>query len=146
MPPANSCIQTKAALCPALPLSRGELRDLCARLSEALDLGEMSLELSVVDDEAIAALNRDFLGVEGPTNVLSFPGSRPDDPGYRGEIALAARTAYREAVLYGQDPAAHLARLLAHGLLHLAGFEHGEVMEALTETAVRAAVRGGKRS
>jgi probable rRNA maturation factor len=137
MQPANFYVQTKAALCPALPLSRFELSELCARLAEALQLGQAAFELSVVDDESIAELNRNFLGVDGPTNVLSFPGSRPDDPEYVGEIALAARTAYREAVLYGQDPAAHLARLLAHGLLHLAGFDHGEVMESLTEKAVR---------
>jgi len=141
MQPTRVFIQTSSALCPALPLSRFELRDLCARLAHALDLGRASFELSVVDDTAIAALNRQFLGVDGPTNVLSFPATRPDDPEYIGELALSAPAAYRESVLYGQDPADHLARLLAHGLLHLAGFEHGEVMEELTEQAVRAARR-----
>jgi probable rRNA maturation factor len=132
-------IQTRAALCPALPLSRGELSELCARLAAALDLGQASFELSVVDDAGMAALNRQFSGIDAPTNVLSFPAARPDDPDYIGEIAVSADTAYRESVLYGQDPAEHLARLLAHALLHLAGFEHGEAMEAMTERAVETA-------
>jgi len=144
MQPTNVAVQTRAALCPALPLSRRELSALCACLTEALGLGQAAFELSIVDDESIAELNRNFLGVSGPTNVLSFPGTHPDDPGYIGEIALSAPAAYREAVLYGQDPAAHLARLLAHGLLHLAGFDHGEAMEALTEKAVRATARGNR--
>jgi len=44
----------------------------------------------------------------------------------------------REAFLYGQDPVAHLTRLLAHGFLHLSGLDHGPLMEALTEAAVSA--------
>ncbi|MBF0481786.1 MAG: rRNA maturation RNase YbeY [Desulfovibrionaceae bacterium] len=135
----NFSIRTKAALCPALPLSRGELSGLCARLCAALDLGRAAFELVIVDDAAIAALNLRFGGVDAPTNVLSFPGRRPGEPEYIGEIALSAPAAYREAALYGQDPAEHLSRLIAHGLLHLAGFDHGEVMETKTERAVRAA-------
>lgn len=123
---------------PELPASRGELTALCARLLDALDLTGREYDLRVVGDAEMARLNHDYLKVTGPTNVLSFPAEDPDRPDFLGEMAISLDTVAREAFLYGQDPAAHLARLLAHGLLHLAGFDHGPLMEMLTDTAVEA--------
>lgn len=131
-------IEPGARLNPSLPLSRGEAAELLSRLLEALGLGGASVEVRFVDDAEIARLNREFLGLPGPTNVLSFPAEDPSRPDYLGELALSVETLGREAVLYGQDPREHLVRLLAHGLLHLAGHEHGQVMEALTEQGVEA--------
>ncbi len=73
-----------------------------------------------------------------PSNI---PGaaSTDDVPWHMGELSLSVETAVREAMLYHQDPAEHLIRLLAHGTLHLAGYDHGEEMSALTDLAVRAA-------
>jgi probable rRNA maturation factor len=126
---------------PRLPLSRSELAALTATLEDALGLSGLAFDLRVVGDGEMAALNRDFLGLGGPTNVLSFPAADPDRPKYLGELAVSAETVVREAFLYGQDPLAHLVRLLAHGFLHLAGWDHGPAMEAATEAAV-AAVAG----
>lgn len=123
---------------PELPASRSELATLCRRLLEALDLDGGNYDLRVVGDAEMAALNRDYLGLPGPTNVLSFPAEDPNRPDYLGEMAVSLDTVAREAFLYGQDPAAHLARLLAHGFLHLAGFDHGPAMDALTDAAVAA--------
>ncbi len=125
---------------PDLPLSRGELSDLTQRILSALDLAGREFDLRLVGDAEMACLNRDYLGLGGPTNVLSFPAEDPARPEYLGEMAVSADTVAREAFLYGQDPTAHLVRLLAHGFLHLAGLDHGPAMEALTEAAV-AAVR-----
>lgn len=132
---------------PLFPLGNGELHDLCDDILAALGLDEASFELRLVDDSEVAALNSSFLGCEGPTNVLSFPaqeGVVSDDHGeerYLGEVALSVDTLARETRLYWQDPREHLSRLLAHAILHLAGYDHGEEMEALTELAV-AAVSG----
>ncbi|MEA4856736.1 MAG: rRNA maturation RNase YbeY [Solidesulfovibrio sp.] len=123
---------------PGLPASRPELAALCRRLLRALDLEGRDFDLRVVGDAEMARLNRDYLGLPGPTNVLSFPAGDPDRPDSLGEMALSLDTVAREAFLYGQDPAEHLARLLAHGFLHLAGLDHGPVMEALTDAAVAA--------
>ncbi|WP_428568760.1 MAG: rRNA maturation RNase YbeY [Solidesulfovibrio sp. DCME] len=123
---------------PELPVSRSELAGLCRRLLAALDLEGRDFDLTVVGDAAMARLNRDYLGLGGPTNVLSFPADDPARPGYLGEMAVSGDTVAREAFLYGQDPAGHLARLLAHGFLHLAGFDHGPLMDALTDAAVDA--------
>ena len=133
-------IEPGAALNPVLGLSEAEARSLVERLLKALGLAGASVEVRFVDDAEIARLNGQFLGLPGPTNVLSFPARDAGRTGYLGEIALSVDTLAREAVLYGQDPAVHLARLLAHGLLHLAGYRHGREMDALTDTAVDAIV------
>ncbi|WP_051271713.1 rRNA maturation RNase YbeY [Fundidesulfovibrio putealis] len=131
-------IEPGAALNPALPLSKNEMKPLIRRLLSVLGLQGASLELRLVDDVEIARLNREFLGMTGPTNVLSFPAEDPEQPQYLGELALSVDTLTREAALYGQDPQSHLVRLLAHGLLHLAGYDHGQAMEAMTDAAVEA--------
>ena len=134
---------------PRFPLSRTELGELAATLLDALGLTGRTFELKLVDDREIARLNSEFLGCTGPTNILSFPahdaeageetGGEIGDPGdqaFLGELALSVDALARETDLYGQDPLEHLARLLAHGLLHLAGFDHGEVMFDMTDAAV----------
>jgi len=123
---------------PELPLSRGELTTLTEAILESLDLAGQTFDLRVVADGEMATLNRAYLGLPGPTNVLSFPAEDPERPEYLGEMAVSADTVMREAFLYGQDPVAHLTRLLAHGFLHLSGLDHGPLMEALTEAAVSA--------
>lgn len=123
---------------PELPVSRRELGALCRRILAALDLPGRDFDLRLVGDAEMARLNRDYLGLCGPTNVLSFPADDPDRPDYLGEMAVSRDTAVREAFLYGQDPTGHLTRLLAHGFLHLAGFDHGPLMDGLTEAACQA--------
>lgn len=90
------------------------------------------LELVLVRDGDIAALNAAHLDCTGPTNILSFPDGRLS-PGGRGlgSLALSVDTLRRECVLYGQEPAEHARRLLAHGLAHLLGHDHGPVMDAV---------------
>lgn len=150
-----------------LPLSRREIQELVSRLLVALDIRNVALDISFVDDVEIARLNRAFLGLEGPTNVLSFPpegllgeaahdlaetyaasaqtclSPTPDIPEgcrYLGMIALSLETLAREASLYRQAPLEHCLRLLTHAVLHLAGVEHGHEMELLTEKALAAAL------
>ncbi|OLN26908.1 Metal-dependent hydrolase YbeY, involved in rRNA and/or ribosome maturation and assembly [Desulfovibrio sp. DV] len=129
----------RGVFAPDLPASRPELAALCEAIQEALDLTGREFDLQVAGDGAIEALNREFLGLPGPTNILSFPAEDPDRPDYLGEMALSLDAVSREAFLYGQPPGLHMARLLAHGFLHLAGLDHGPLMESLTETAAEAA-------
>lgn len=86
-------------------------------------------------DDEVAALNGDFRGKAGPTNVLSFPAAaNPED--HLGDIALAFGVCEREARDQGKSLAHHLQHLVAHGVLHLVGYDHltdseAEEMEAL---------------
>ena len=88
------------------------------------------LEMIITDDAGSEACNREHLGISGPTNILSFPLFKQTG-GAGGSLVLSAHTLRRESLLYGQEPAEHAVRLLAHGLAHLAGMEHGPKMWAL---------------
>lgn len=129
-----------ATLDPRFPLARRELTALVESLLAALGLHGSRLSLTLVDDAGVAALNAKFLNCTGPTNILSFPEGDPDCPQELGSLFLSVETLAREAFLYGQNPAEHLARLLAHGILHLAGHDHGPEMDARTCMAVSIAV------
>lgn len=73
-------------------------------------------------DDAVKILNAQWRGKDMPTNVLSFPA--PDTAGTLGDIALAYETCAREADEQGKSLKDHATHLLAHGLLHLLGYDH----------------------
>ena len=118
--------------CAQLPLARRSLEPLlkamCLRAKELCEEGLLpeipqGVVLALVTDREMTDLNRAAMGVPGPTNILSFP----DGEG-TAELALDVAQLLREATLYGQTPMEHLVRLLAHGLAHVCGLDHGELM------------------
>jgi probable rRNA maturation factor len=131
-------LETRAAIRPDMPLSRCELFPLVELVLGVLDMDGAQVDIIIVDDAAMAGYHTSFKGRVGPTNVLSFPDKDASRPDYIGQVVLSAETCAREADLYGQRPMEHLARLLAHAFLHLAGLPHGAEMEGLTEGAVDA--------
>jgi len=94
------------------------------------DLGFPEAELSLVltDDEALASLNEKYRGQKGPTNVLSFPQREGEfsqvNPFLLGDVVISVETALKEAQLAGRPLDWAVDRLIIHGLLHLAGFDH----------------------
>lgn len=105
------------------------------RLLEHFGVENCSLEVKLTGDREIEELNRQFLGLPGPTNVLSFPG-RETEEAFLGSMVLSVEAILREAHLYRQPEQSHFLRIMSHGILHLAGHEHGPIMEELTESAV----------
>jgi probable rRNA maturation factor len=107
------------------------------------DVGEAELAVMLTDDSGIRTLNRNWRGVDKPTNVLSFPalqptGARRDDeaPRMLGDIAIAYETMRKEADDERKPFDHHLSHLAVHGFLHLIGYDHetdddAEAMEAL---------------
>jgi len=99
----------------------------------------VEVSLCLADDAALRALNSRWRGIDKPTNVLSFPSSsegRLADATMLGDIALAYETLAREAEDLGVPLADHYRHLIAHGFLHLIGYDHetdaeAERMEAL---------------
>ena len=92
-----------------------------------------TLEVALVDDATSDRVHRDFMNIEGPTDVITF---------HHGEIVIGAEVAARQAAEYGEPLARELLRYLVHGLLHLAGHEDAEpsartAMETAQETIVR---------
>ncbi len=88
------------------------------------------LGILVTDDDEVRALNRQFLGIDEATDVLSFPEETDDfvegmaDEPFLGDIAIALPTAERQAAAIGHALDAELAHLLVHGILHLLGYDH----------------------
>jgi len=93
------------------------------------------VSVSLTDDDTVADLNLRFRGKPGPTNVLSFPALESARP-FLGDVILAFGVCAREAAEQGKPLAHHLQHLVAHGVLHLVGYDHqteteAEEMEAL---------------
>lgn len=108
---------------------RRRLAALVARLGDAWGAGDREVTVVLVDDAAIAAMNERDRGVEGPTDVLSYPLHEPDDEGYPtlphlGDVVVSLDTARRQARERGVEPWHEVAELCAHGLLHLLGHDH----------------------
>ena len=113
--------------------------------------GLAEVSLIFLDEATIAALNHQFMGQEGPTDVLSFPidnepeptgrvpdagGSGPGEPPMPeipqlvGDIVICPAVAARNAVEHECSLDDELALLVVHGVLHLLGWDHAEDDEA----------------
>jgi probable rRNA maturation factor len=108
-------------------------RDLLERAARAvLDLSgipDADLTIVLVDDMRIQGLNRDFLGHDAPTDVLSFPADEPDpETGrrYLGDVVISFARAAEQAGERGHAIEAEMQLLVVHGVLHLLGHDHAE--------------------
>ena len=103
-------------------------------LAECVLAGEdvadgVSLTVLTTGDVTLQDLNQRFLGIDAPTDVLSFPEAAEAPPGEGeapslGDIAISVPTAVRQASELGHPLADEMAHLLVHGILHLCGYEH----------------------
>lgn len=87
-----------------------------------------ALAVRLTTDTELRTLNRDFRGVDAPTDVLAFPG---DDRTHAGDVAISVERAIAQAPA---DPEHELRLLAVHGLLHCLGHDHAEAAEAATMT------------
>lgn len=124
---------------PAWTSDRPDAERLARRAAEAALASEgaagETVTLLLTDDAAVQGLNARFRGKDKPTNVLSFP-MPPNPERHLGDIALAYGVCAREAREQGKPLAHHLQHLVAHGVLHLLGYDHmtdeaAEAMEGL---------------
>ncbi len=102
------------------------LARLARQYAEVLALPEAELSLSLVGDAQIRRLKRQWFGVDQATDVLSFPAGDFPGPGPRplGDVVISLDTARRAAKTLGTSLEHELALYLAHGVLHLLGFDH----------------------
>ena len=73
-----------------------------------------AISVLIASDRRMAALHKEFRGLTGPTDVLTFQ---------HGEIVISAQTAARQARMFHSNPTGEIQLYLLHGLLHLAGFD-----------------------
>ena len=84
---------------------------------------EGAVVVLLTDDAGVQDLNSRFRGKDSATNVLSFP-APPNPEDHLGDVALAHGVCVREAGQQGKTLAHHLQHLVAHGVLHLVGYDH----------------------
>jgi probable rRNA maturation factor len=94
-----------------------------------LNMPSGNLTLAFTDNDHIQKLNKQFAGMDHPTDVLSFPDGETDlETGeiYYGDVVISIPFAERQAKEAGHSTRNELTLLIAHGVLHLLGFEHKE--------------------
>jgi probable rRNA maturation factor len=121
----------------------GALKALAERVMQGEGVAEgTALAVLVTDDDEIREMNRRFLGIDEPTDVLSFPDEADGfvqgvaGDALLGDIAISLPTATRQATANGITLELEVAHLLVHGVLHLCGWDHVESAEA--EASMRA--------
>jgi probable rRNA maturation factor len=140
MPPYDIELQTEVDL-PADSAALIRAAAAATLTAESVD-APASLTILVTDDHALQNLNRDFLGLDEPTDVLSFPAGDPM-PGmepYLGDFAISLPRATAQAETAGHPVTAELQLLTVHGVLHLLGYDHAEPDEKAAMWAAQAGV------
>lgn len=146
----------------ASPLWRASGLDLERAIDEALPyifgqadlpplLQDKLMEISIVltDDQTIQGLNKEFRGQDKPTNVLSFANLDAQDHDETlaafesiplGDVIMAYETLDRESREQEKSFAAHFTHLLAHGILHLLGYDHIDDQDAVEMETLETAI------
>jgi len=112
------------------------IRSLAQRLLRAENCTE-NTEVSILltDDGSISVLNEQYRGIDGPTDVLSFSQHEGEDEfaseeNLLGDVVISVETARRQAAEQGNELDSEIDMLVAHGLLHLLGYDHAEPEDA----------------
>lgn len=129
-------------------------RAICATLEYELYGNDCEISVTLTDNEGIHALNKQFRGIDAPTDVLSFPmveyedTDEPpidEDQNMLGDIVISLERAEEQADEFGHSFEREVAFLTVHSMLHLLGYDHvnsedeekemrrrqSEIMEAL---------------
>jgi probable rRNA maturation factor len=137
---------------PASPRVQSKhVRNMANEMLRYLDLFDADLSIVLTNDNTIQRLNREYRHKDTPTDVLSFQvdirvwSPSKDAPRLLGDIVISLDTAARQARSRKRPLLAELRMLLAHGILHLLGFDHAKPpkkkeMDAWTRRLVRSSL------
>ncbi len=134
--------------CATLP---ARMRTAARAALDVAQIGRVEMTLVITDDSQIRTLNRQFRGIDKPTNVLSFPEPEDtphpaeDEPPFAGDVVVSLDALVREAAQQEKSVAAHAAHLVVHGVLHLFRYDHDNDENAtrMEELEVKALSRLG---
>ncbi|PNY36965.1 rRNA maturation RNase YbeY [Rhodopirellula sp. MGV] len=118
----EDCIQSWKE---TLGLSNQQIAE--AAIAAARHRGFRSGQLGVMitDDSSIHEINREHLGHDYPTDVISFPYAE-DGTHLEGELVVSVETAHENAIEFGSDTATELLLYVIHGVLHIGGMDDHE--------------------
>ena len=122
-----------------------EIRDEIIRAVETMgdlyDAADCEVSITLTDDTRIHELNRQYRGIDRPTDVLSFAFNESDEPEIiyddekhidaLGDIIVSLDRARAQALEYGHSFKREIIFLIVHGMLHLLGYDHIEETERL---------------
>jgi probable rRNA maturation factor len=119
--------RTQARVPVAMKVARGRYAASVLRQAAQAWLTGEELSIALVSDREMRGLNLRFRGKDATTDVLSFP---LEERGHLGDVVISIDAARRQAREGGWALSAELRRLLAHGILHCRGYDHGSAAEA----------------
>ncbi len=84
--------------------------------------GSWEITVAFVDDARLQSLHRDFMGIDTPTDIMTFPADESAGEIQSGELVISVDHAMTQAGAWGFSPEDEIAFLVVHGLLHLCGW------------------------
>ncbi|MBP7342199.1 MAG: rRNA maturation RNase YbeY [Syntrophaceae bacterium] len=117
-----------------IKIDKRRIRRLSARLLKLIGCSPKELSITFVDDPAIRTINREYLGKDKPTNVISFSLLEGEygniNPDVLGDVVISAETALRDAGAGHYCVDEEIVFLIIHGVLHLTGYNHENTTRA----------------
>ena len=89
---------------------------------ELLEVADLIVEITIVDDVRISQFNAKYFGRDQPTNVISFP--QDQEHGLLGDVVISTETVVRETAAQGYSVEEGLLYYAIHAILHLLKYEH----------------------
>ena len=110
------------------------VRNAVEKVGELYDATDAEVSITLTDNTHIHELNRDYRGIDRPTDVLSFALNESEEPeildgpemNILGELVISVERAQEQAIEYGHSLRREIAFLTVHGMLHLLGYDHME--------------------
>jgi rRNA maturation RNase YbeY len=84
--------------------------------------GSWEITVALVDDARLQSLHRDFMGLDTPTDIMTFPAGETPEQIQGGELVISVDHALTQGDAWGHSPEEEIAFLVVHGLLHLTGW------------------------
>ena len=120
-----------------IKIDKRMIRSTVLKIMKILDCADKEISLSFVDDEKIKQLNKQYLGKDKATNVLSFSLLEGEygniNPQILGDIIVSVETAQRNALYGNLTIDQEIYFLIIHGILHLLGYDHENTTEIETK-------------
>lgn len=117
-----------------IKIDRKIFRSAATRLLKLTDCKDKEISITFVDDDGIQIINKQYLGKDKPTNVISFSLREGEfgeiNPDLLGDIIISVETAGRDAVKGRLNFDEEIIFLIIHGFLHLIGYDHVNTSQA----------------
>ena len=108
------------------------LKHTCQQFMQESSVGDSELLIRLVSPLEIQVLNKEYRSKNQVTNVLSFQSDVPEEVGepILGDVVICVDVVREEAIVGGKTFSDHLSHMAIHGILHLIGHDHTDLVSA----------------